>query len=215
MHWKRLSGHRALRSQPVPTQTREHEMSLHQVGRTGLLLLALAALPAAAGAQQNPQATPPADPQLEQQVRGLMEQAQGLHERLEEIQAQALQDPQLRAAQEALGESIKTAMERIDPTLEHAVVRGQTLQTELAAAHRAGDQAKIARTEEQLQRIEQQFFAAQMQAIQQPELASRWQAFQTQLQNRMKRLDPEADDLIARFQEIQMQLMAMAQQAQR
>lgn len=179
------------------------------------LTLLLAAAPATLSSQQAQQqraAAPQPDVQLQQQVQGWLAEMQQIHGQLEQLQARALQDPQLSAAQSALGESIKTAMQRIDPTLERSLVRVQALETEAEAAQQAGDQTKLQQLGAEVQQIQQKFVAAQQQALQQPELATRVQSFQQQLEAKMTQLDPTAEDLIARFQQLEMQLMSVMQE---
>ena len=74
---------------------------------TALLALGLPAVAAA-------QAPAPANAS-EAQVEEWFAEFQQVHQQLESIQAQALQDPQLSAAQEELGQEIQLAMATADP----------------------------------------------------------------------------------------------------
>jgi hypothetical protein len=63
--------------------------------------------------------------------------------------------------------------------------------------------------------IELRFRAAQQQALQaQPQLATQMQNFQTSLEAKMAQMDPGAEQLIARFQELQTRLAGAMQGAQ-
>lgn len=166
------------------------------------MLVALAALlviPAGLTAQGAP--APQAE--MPEQVRSWLTEMQGIHQRLESIQQQALQDPQLVTQQQELGESIKTAMEKIDPSLNESMSRVQDLEVAAQAAQQEGDQAKLQQLAQEAQQIQQRFLTAQEQALQQPELASQVTAFQTRLEQKMAEVDPEASKLIERFRELE------------
>jgi hypothetical protein len=177
---------------------------MHSMKRTLLALVAIAVVPAALPAQQ-------AGPQIPENVRPLLMEMQQLHVRLEAIQQQALQDPQLSAAQDALGESIKETMEQIDPSLQQSMERVQDLETEAEAAQRSGDQAKLQQLAAEAEQIQVKFLTAQEQALQQPALAAQIDSFQTQLERKMAEVDPEAQRLIERFKELQVQIASVMQ----
>lgn len=137
-----------------------------------------------------------------------------LETRLQEIQAQALEDPALLEAQQELGNEIHAAMEDIDPSLPQRIERMEELEARAAAARESGDEATLLALAEEAQQIQQSFAAAQAQAMQQPEIAERVAAFQSRLQARMSEIDPEADRLIERMEELEQRLMAAMQPAQ-
>ena len=140
--------------------------------RVLLPALLLAALPVAAAAQQ-PSAAPAPQPGPPPEVQGWLTELQQLHGRLEGIQQKALSDPTLSQAQEALGTSIRQAMNSIDPGLEQGLQRMQALETEAATAQQQGDQAKLQQIGLEAQQIQQKFMTAQQSALAQPELAAK------------------------------------------
>jgi len=183
-----------------------------RIKKTALVAFAIAALPGVAAAQQA--GAPSAAEQ--QQVQGWLAEMQQIHGQLQELQNRALQDPQLSAAQLALGENIRTAMERADPSLQQKMERLQTLDSEAAAAQQAGNTAKLQQLSVEVQQIQEQFVAAQQKALEtQPQLATQMQTFQTDLESKMKQLNPQAEGLIGRFEELQTRLAAVMQGAQR
>jgi hypothetical protein len=187
-------------------------VNISQIRKTALVAFALAALPATAAAQQS--GAPSAAEQ--QQVQGWLAELQQIHGQLQELQDRALQDPQLSAAQLALGESIRTAMEKADPALQQRMERLQSLDAEAAAAQQAGDAAKLQQLSVEVQQIQEKFVAAQQKALQdQPQLATQMQTFQTNLETKMVQLNPQAEQLLARFEQLQTQLAGVMQGAQR
>jgi hypothetical protein len=169
--------------------------------RSLLLALALATLPAGLAAQQRSAAPSPAakDPQ----AQAWLSELQVLNAKLEALQARALQDPQLMAAQQALGGSIKTEMNRIDPTLEQSMARGKQLQTQAIAARQKGDDATLRQLAGEMQQIQQRFFSVQQRVVQEPALAAQLKSFQDRVQKRMTALDATTPTMIARFTELQ------------
>lgn len=186
--------------------------------RAFAIALVTLALPAAAAAQQRAPAPATSAQQAqapnEQQMQQWMTELQQIHGKLEAIQAKAAEDPQLRAAQESLGTEIRTAMEKADPTLPTSMQRVQTLESEAVQAQQAGDQAKLEQLAREAQTIQARFMEAQAKAFQQPEIATRLEAFQTRLESRMVEVDPAASGLIQRFKELEGKL-ATAMQAPR
>jgi hypothetical protein len=184
-----------------------------------VVLLSIA-LPAGLASQQRTQAptapraaaSAPASPAQVQAQQWMME-LQQVHSKLEAIQARAIQDPQLQAAQNSLNNEIKAAMDRADPQLARKMERGQALEAEARQAQQAGDQAKLQQLAREVQAIQNSFLQAQAQAFQQPGLSAKVEAFQTRLEARMAQVDPEAPALIKRFQELEGRLQA-AMQAQ-
>ncbi len=162
----------------------------------------LALLPGALLAQEP--APAPQGPSPE--VQGWLAELQQLHGRLESIQRQALEDPALSAAQTELGSNIRLAMQSVDPALEQSMTRIQALEAEAMTAQQAGDQARLQEIGAEAQEIQQRFLSAQQQALQKPELAAQVEAFQGRLEAKMREVDPSAEQLIARFQELEQKL---------
>lgn len=182
--------------------------------RPGILVLAaaaVAALPCAASAQA-PTATPPAaQPSVPSEAGAWLQEIQQLHGRLTELQAKALEDPELSARQDSLGNHIKAAMETIDPTLPRTMERIQEMERQAAEAESQNDEAVLTALRGEAQQIEQKFFAAQQQALQRPDLAAEMLEFQSLLEKKILETDPEAPALIARFQELEAKLAALGE----
>lgn len=169
--------------------------------RIPLLLLFLCAPTLLAAQEPNP-----VPPQSTGETQSLIAEVQQIQARLAPIQEQALQDSAIRAEQEALGVEVRSAMVQIDPTLGEQITRMEQLATEAEAAQAAGDQARLLQLSAEAQEIQQRLAEAQIQAMQRPEIAARVEAFQARLQGRMIEIEPEAEALIRRFEELQRRL---------
>jgi hypothetical protein len=182
--------------------------------RTGIVVLAAAALAALPGAlsAQNAAAPPAAAPEgVPAEATQWLAEMQQLHLRLSQLQERALQDPELSARQDSLGMRIRLAMESIDPALPQQMGRIEEMEGQAAAAEARSDQAALQQLNAEAQQIQQQFLAAQQKALQQPELAAELTAFQTLLEQKILAVDPAAPQLLARFQELERKLTGLTQ----
>jgi len=171
-----------------------------------ILLLALftALAPASLVAQQR--ATAPGGSAGEAQLQQWITELQEVHGRLEQIQARALEDESLRTEQGALGDQIRTAMQQADPEMPGLMARMQQLETQAAGAQRSGDEAAFQRLAQEAQQIQARFAEAQMKAFEQPAISTRLEAFQARLETRMAQIDPQAPQLVERFQHLEQRL---------
>jgi mevalonate kinase len=171
-------------------------------GAVAALAVALAT-PGILAAQQAPPATPD-----QQELEAIFAEFQQIHLQLEDIQMQALSDPQLNAAQEELGQEIRAAMEDRDPAIRQRIERMEALEGEAVSAQEAGDVDKLQALMTEAQTIEEQFLTVQQQVLEAPPIAAKIDAFQAQLERKMIEVDPGTATLIARFRELETRLEA-------
>jgi hypothetical protein len=152
----------------------------------------------------------PAAPSPE--VQGWIAELQDLQARLGPIQREALQDESLRAAQMEVSEMVQQAVAE-DPALADLPARAADIQARADAAVQDGNEAQLQAVMAEAQQLEQRLAMAQNAALERPEIAARMEAFQARLQGRMIQIEPEAEVLIQRFEELQMRVaQAMARQ---
>lgn len=169
------------------------------------IALFIAAVPIVLLAQQSPVASE----STEQEVEAMFLEFQRLHMRLEELQDEALRDPGISAAQEALGQEIQQAMENRDPTMREQMARAMALETEAQAAQRSGDTDHLDVLIAEAQSIQDRFIAIQQEVVTEAAMAQKIMAFQNRLETKMMELNPEARELIARFRELEAELQTM------
>lgn len=177
--------------------------------RTALFTLAVLAAPVALHAQATEE-TSPSPEGLPPEATAWLTEIQQIHVQLSELQEIALQDPQLAARRDSLGNHIRVAMEAIDPSLAENMTRIQEMEEQAAQAQARSDDATLTQLRAEAQLIEQQFLSVQEQALQQPQLASELSTFQTLLQEKILAVSPDAPRLLARFQELERKLGEMA-----
>lgn len=168
-----------------------------------LAVALLLAIPFAAKAQTPDTAAP-----SEAQVGEWFSEFQEVHQQLEVIQAAALQDPELNAAQEELGEEIQMAMLAVDPTLDQRMTRVHELESEALAAQQEGDSQRLQELMGEAQEIQAHFMSVQESALGRPEIADKLNAFQTRLEAVMIDIDPTAEALMIRFRELETMIEA-------
>lgn len=190
--------------------------------RAAAAALALTALPAGLLAQQRqpqpqraavPRAAAPSAAQREAQAwyAELMQ----IGARLQAAQVKAMEDPQLRAAQEQLGRDIKAAVVKVDPSLAGVDARAQAMEAEARRAQQAGDQAKLAQLTREAQQIQMKVMSAQQRALRENSaLETRARSFEEQLRRRMVQVEPQTMALVARGQELQGKLQQAARAMQ-
>lgn len=165
------------------------------------LTLTMLAPPALAAQQQ----------ELPAEAQALVVEMQELQVQLGPVQQQALSDAELQAAQQELGEKVRTAMTEADPEMPVRMARLTALQAQAQEARAAQDQERMAAIVTEAQQIEQSLQAAQQQAIERPEIESELQAFQSRLEQKMVELDPETAPLLERMREIDAELRSILQ----
>lgn len=168
----------------------------------GILAAALALAIPIALAAQTPEPTDSAAPP-DEELQGWLQEMQQVHEQLEELQREALMDPQLSAQQQELGEEIRVAMGAVDPTMDERMTRVEEIQAEATEAQGAGDSEKLNELMTEAQQIQQHFMDVQENALADPSIATKLESFQTELEAKMVELDPEAEGLITRFRELE------------
>lgn len=141
------------------------------------------------------------------EARAWYDELQRIGGRLQAVHARALEDAQLREAQESLFAEIKERMERVDPGLAGLVDRAQAIEAEARRAREAGDRTRLRALATEASQIQGRFLAARGRVMAQPEIAARIRAHEAQLHRRMLQVEPELDQLLARSRELQARLV--------
>jgi len=196
--------------------------------RASLIAAAAAALPLGLSAQRTPAprtaasraaAMPPASggPTLtaaQREMQGWYMELMQIGQRLQNAQLRAMQDPQLRAEQEALGRDLKAAVVRVDPGLANLEPRARAMEAEALRAKQAGDQARLAKLIQDAQQIQVRLMNAQNRVMrEQPALAARGKSFEEKLRRKMIQVEPQTMALVERGKVLQSRL-ATASRAQ-
>ncbi|HUH12374.1 MAG TPA: hypothetical protein VMK65_04660 [Longimicrobiales bacterium] len=183
---------------------------MHRLVR-GTALAAAALLVTAGGAfAQGPVPLPGAQQQqVPDSIRTMLMEVQMLQQRLGSIQQQALEtDTALQHQQETLQERIEAAMKETDPQVAAATERMQALEQEAAAAQAAQDTAALMTLVQEAQQLQGRLEAAQEAVMEKPEVAGAMDAFRADLLVAMKKVEPETDALIERFESLVQKLQA-------
>lgn len=152
-----------------------------------------------------PSASAPAE------ARAMYSELQRIAVRLQSAHTRAMEDRQLKSAEEAFMRDIQAAMLRVDGGLEQAATRVRAMQTEAQGAQQRGDRARLVALNQELARIQTRFLNAQKSVLSQPAMAQRARTLEQQLHARMVQVEPETDRLLARATELQNRLLRMAQ----
>jgi hypothetical protein len=164
--------------------------------RIALLAAAALALPAAVSAQQ----TPPAPTQPA--AAAPADEAAQLQQKIGALQQQALQDPSLKAAQDSFTAAVNAGMARLDPAAPGKLVRAQALNGEVAAARAANDNAKLNALATEAQQLQAYFQGIQPRVAALPEVQAARQAFMARVFEKMKQIDPNAQQYVDRLTQL-------------
>ena len=136
---------------------------MNRISRAAALAVTFLAVPAALAAQQRQMSARPASPSAaaEANARTWFNELQRISARLQAAHNRAMQDAQLRTAQEAFMRDVKAAMQRQDPGLDALAARVRQIQAEGAAAQQRGDRARLRELNRELSQIQARFLAAQ------------------------------------------------------
>lgn len=182
--------------------------------RAGLLAFSALVLPGALAAQFRPAETRVPTPAAGAgaEAREWYNELQRISTRLQQAHGRAMQDARLRTAQETLMRDFKAAMLRADPALDSLAGRVKEMEREAVGAQQRGDRARLQTLQRELARIQTRFVNAQKAATEQPAIAQRSRAFETQLRTRMLQVEPQTDQLLERANELRSRLVRLQQQ---
>lgn len=163
--------------------------------------LVLASVPAPLLAQE--QEGGEAQPEESQSHVAELQQIQG---QLMQIRERAMEDQKLQEQQAELQRTITSTMKEIDPEVETKMARVNEIQQEMREAQQAGEQETVGELMQEAQSIQQELTQTQQEAMGREDVEQAVDQFREQLFDKMREVDPEADGLIERAQELTAQL---------
>ncbi len=126
-------------------------------------------------------------------------EVQQIQQRLEPISRQALQDEELASQLAELQARVQAAMREENPEL---VDRMEEFQEKMTAAQQASDQAALQNLRLGANGLQQEVQQLQAAVLERPEIRESIQEFEAAHRARMTEIDPEAEALIERLDEI-------------
>jgi hypothetical protein len=166
----------------------------------GALWTAMAAAPTLLHAQT---ATPaPATPAAEAPAAPAADAA-AITAQIQRVQQQALQDPELRAANQAISTLLTATMAKVDPSYPTYAARVATLNADVAAAQAAKDNARLNELAAEAKELQASVAAAQAKAREDAAVKAELEAFRVKLFTKMVEIDPSVKDLVAQLETLQ------------
>jgi hypothetical protein len=161
------------------------------------------AAPAAAQQMMPPQQ------ELPDSVQRLMEEFQETEARFSALQGQAIQESsELQSRQQEIGLMVNDAMREIDPQAEDRIQRLQALEQEAMAAQEDEDMAGFQALLMEAQELQAALQAAQEEALERDEIQDAIEGFQADVLAAMTELDPEAESMLERLQDLAERIQA-------
>ncbi|TVQ93219.1 MAG: hypothetical protein EA397_05440 [Deltaproteobacteria bacterium] len=172
-----------------------------------LRLIALSALLSLASTALAQQPTPGLGPAPEQQQDPQAQRAQQLQieimqidQQLQPTQQKALEAPEVKSKETEIREALIAEIQKIEPDAKKHESRLEALQAEMQAKSE-DPEAQQALLNEGRQ-IAEKLQGAQQQALAQPKMKERLDAFETLLIAEMKKADPKAKELLAKREKL-------------
>lgn len=144
-------------------------------------------------------AQPGMQQEMDPEAMGQMIEIQQIQQRLEPISQQALQDEELTAEMLAIQTRMQNAMREEDAELAD---RMESVREELVAAQQAGDQERVQEIMSNSQALQTEFQALQAKVFERPEIRESIDDFEAKHRERMIEIDPEAEPLLDRLDEL-------------
>lgn len=136
----------------------------------------------------------------------LMTELRQVNQQLAGIEQQAMQDPELQEQRAATEATVIAAMTELDPETEQKLDRMGDLQSELQTAQQEGDQEEMGSLLQEQRQLEQSLQQTQAQALEKEEVAASLESFRESLVSAMIEIDPTAEQLLERQEELQTEL---------
>jgi hypothetical protein len=122
---------------------------------------------------------------------------------IQRVQQQALQDPELRAANQAISTLLTATMAKVDPSYPTYAARAATLNADVAAAQAAKDNARLNELAEEAKELQASVAAAQAKAREDAAVKAELEAFRVKLFAKMVEIDPAVKELVAQLEALQ------------
>ena len=159
--------------------------------------------------------TPPQQ-ELPDSVQRLLEEFREAEERFNLLQDRAMQEnPELQERQEELGDMVREAVVEINPEAQAQMERLDALEGEFMAAQQRGDGEAVQALIQEAQQLQGAIESAQAQAFDRDEIREAVDTFQADLMVAMTELDPEAENMLERLQDLADRIMAQQTPGQR
>ncbi len=143
--------------------------------------------------------------EMDPEMMELMMEMQTIEQELGPIQQQALEDEALAEQLASVQMQVDQAMREEDPELFERI---ETFEAEIAAAQEAGDEERLQALGQEAQGLQQSMQTVQASVLERPDVREPVEAYEEAHRARMIEIDPEAEELLDRAEEIMERLSA-------
>jgi len=188
-------------SAPIRSLKRRTPLLLTLMILGGLLTLSGRAL--AQGTSVPPVQDPQAQAAGSDSLQALLTEAQQLQQKLVRLQQQALSENEdLQELENALQDSVQSAMVEADSTILQTMARMERLPQAYQAAQQAQDQEQLTMIQAEAQQLQAHYLRLQDQVMQREDINAQLESFREELLEVMVTLDPEARKMYERMEEL-------------
>jgi chromosome condensin MukBEF ATPase and DNA-binding subunit MukB len=131
----------------------------------------------------------------------ILKEYQEISSRLMDLQKQALSVPEIAEQAEDFSQHLENAMLKEDPSLVEKMNRRDEIINNFEEADKVGDKNKVIQLQQEYQEITQELMTHQQNALENnTELREEGENLEEALFKKMKEIDPEVPDLVARLE---------------
>ena len=142
----------------------------------------------------------------------LFQEYNQLNQQIQQLQQQAMNDEKISQKGEALEKEINKAMLKNNPEIKKSLDKRDNIISQYQSAEQSGDQQKMQSLGQEFQSVSQIIQTEQQKVIQEPEIGSQLQEFETLVMQKMESINPETPQLMAKLEQLKNKLMTMQQQ---
>lgn len=138
--------------------------------------------------------------QQEDEKEKLYKEYQQITQRLQNVQEQALSDAKIAEQSENFSEKVDQEMIRQNPAVRPKIDRRNSIVDEFERARSTGNESEMYRLQQEFQVITQDLKTHQQKAMENEQLREEGEELEKALLEKMKEIDPEVPNLVARLE---------------
>ncbi len=148
--------------------------------------------------------------QMPPEMQAMIQEYQEAEERLQTLRQEAIDGSEsLQSSYVAVGDMIEDAMREVEPELDQVIERLQAMQVEAQQAQQSQDMERLQALMGEAEGLQARWQNAQMEAMERDDVRQAVEEFEEDLMDGMLEIDPEAEELQERLEELAERLNAM------
>jgi cell fate (sporulation/competence/biofilm development) regulator YlbF (YheA/YmcA/DUF963 family) len=153
-------------------------------------------------------------PQQDEETQKLYQEYNQLNQQLQQLQQEALSDEDIAQKGEALNNKITGAMVEKNPQIKETLDDRDKLIADYETAQQSGDQEALEQLGQQYQALSEKIETEQQKVMQNPELQTELQKFESLVMTKMEEINPSTPQLFGQMETLRNKLISQQKQDQ-